>query len=177
MAAAYVRAMLPAMMDAMQIFTDGSFDAASRSGGWAFVVMEGDRQIHVAYGATTGSSNNTFEVLSVVNALSWLAKEAAVMPVVVQPVILWTDSAHVFEGYSRWRFIWRGNGWKRVRANAHERRRAIPDMKLWQDLDDLLEGNTKVRIQMCKGHTGISGNEDADSAAKAALTQFLARPR
>lgn len=126
--------------------------------------MEADREIHVSQGTIIGSSNNTFEVLSVVKAASWLEAE-----VPVAPAIIWTDSAHVVEGCSRWRFIWRGNGWKRVRANSHERRRTIPDEKLWQQLDTLLDRNPHVRIHLCKGHSGIPGNEHADAVARAAL--------
>ncbi|WP_370168885.1 RNase H family protein [Sinorhizobium fredii] len=155
------------MTDVLQIYADGSFDAASRSGGWAFVVMEADCQIHVANGTMVGSSNNSFEVLSVLNAIFWLENEAPTMPVTI-----WTDSAHVVEGCSRWRMIWRGNGWKRIRSNSHERRRAIPDVKFWQQLDVFLERNLQVRIELCKGHSGIPGNDHADMAARAALTSI-----
>jgi ribonuclease HI len=157
------------MKDAVHVYADGSFDATSRSGGWAFVVMDAARQIHAAAGSATGSSNNTFELLSVVQAASWLAREAQ-----MATALIWTDSAHVVEGCSRWRHIWRGNGWKRVRANSHERRRPIPDAELWQELDALLERNPQVRIQLCKGHSGIVGNEIADAAAKAALASASA---
>lgn len=156
---------LSPITDTLQIYVDGSFDAASRSGGWAFVVTQANLQIHVAQGTMTGSSNNSFEILSVVNAISWLENE-----VPARSALIWTDSAHVVEGSSRWRSIWRGNGWRRVRANSRERHRTIPDVKLWQELDALLERNPHVRIQLCKGHSGIRGNEDADAAAKAALT-------
>jgi len=149
----------------LEVYADGSFDAASCSGGWAFVVMDADREIHAAAGAATGFSNNTFEVLSVVQAASWLAREAQ-----TATALIWTDSAHVVEGCSRWLHIWRGNGWKRVRVNSYERRRPIPDVKLWQGLDELLGRNSLVKIQLCKGHSGINGNELADAAAKAAMT-------
>lgn len=177
MAAVHVGDMLSAMIEALQVYADGSFDAASLSGGWAFVVMDGDRQVHKAAGASSGPSNNTFEVLSMVKALSWLVAEAP-----SAPAIIWTDSAHVVEGSSRWRFIWRRNGWKRVRANSHERRRAIPDLALWQELDGALDSNPQITVRLCKGHTGIVGNDLADEAARAALTQGLgcngaSRPR
>lgn len=116
-----------------------------------------------------GPSNNTFEVLSVVRAAFWIESEAA-----TAAAAIWTDSAHVVEGCGRWRHIWRGNGWKRVRENSHERRRPIPDVELWQELDALLELNPSVRVQLCKGHSGIVGNEIADAAAKAALASSSA---
>jgi ribonuclease HI len=155
------------MTDVLHIYADGSFDAATRAGGWAFVVMHDDHQIQVAAGAMTGASNNSIEVFSVIQALYWLEREAP-----TAAATLWTDSAHVVEGCSRWRFIWRSNGWKRVRANSHERRRTIPDAEMWRQLDGLLERNPKVRIQLCKGHAGVAGNERADAAARAALERM-----
>lgn len=147
----------------LKIYTDGYFDAASRSGGWAFVIMAGDRGFHTVSGIMPGPSNNTFEVVSVVQALSWLEREAP-----TTAAVIWTDSVHVVDGCDRGRHIWRGNGWKRVRANPHERRRSIPDASLWQELDALLERNPSARIQLCKGHSGIAGNEIADAAARGA---------
>lgn len=152
------------MSHLLAIYADGSFDAVTRSGGWAFVVMEGDRQIHAASGTMTGPSNNTFEVASVIQSASWLERQ-----VPTAPAVIWTDSAHVVEGCDRWRHIWRGNGWKRVRANSHERRRPIPDAKLWQELDRVLERSSLVKIQLCKGHSGVVGNELADAEARVAL--------
>ena len=61
------------MADSLHIYTDGSFNAASRSGGWAFVVYEGDRQLYADCGKGAGTSNNTFEVLAVLNAMAWIA--------------------------------------------------------------------------------------------------------
>lgn len=158
------------MIDLFHIYADGSFDAASRSGGRAFVVVEGDCQIHTSSGAMLGPSNNTFEILAVIQALSWLEREAS-----TAAAVIWTDSAHVVEGCGRWRHIWRGNDWKRVRANSHERRRAIPDAFLWQELDALLERIPQVRIQLCKGHSGTVGNEIADAAARSASNAIVIR--
>ncbi|MBM7048341.1 MULTISPECIES: ribonuclease H [Rhizobium] len=153
----------------LHIYADGSFDAASRSGGWAFIVYEGDRQVHVASGKAVGTSNNMFEVLAVLKAISWIAAEAPAWS-----VKLWTDAAHVVEGCRRWRAIWRTNGWKRITPNPHARRRPIPDMEIWQQLDALLERHPHLVVEWCKGHSGAGGNELADilarNAARSAVT-------
>ncbi|WP_430763333.1 RNase H family protein [Rhizobium sp. BR 315] len=80
------------MTDALHTYTDGSFDAASRSGGWAAVVYEGDSQLFAAYGKGISTSNNTFEVLAVLSAMAWIAAEAP-----ARWVTLWTDAAQVIE--------------------------------------------------------------------------------
>jgi len=158
------------MTGILQIYADGSFDAASQSGGWAFVVMDSDGSIQISVGTAFGcsNSNNTLEVLSVVKAASWL--EAGAPP---SAAVVWTDSAHVVDGCNRWRLIWRGNGWKRVRANPHERRRPIPDVKLWRELDALMDRNPHLRVELCKGHSGNQGNEHADKAARQACAALI----
>ncbi|UFW80142.1 ribonuclease H family protein [Rhizobium sp. SU303] len=149
------------MPDTLHIDADGSFDAASLTGGWAVVALDGDQRMHAASGFDTGLSNNTFEVLAAVKALSWIEAEAA-----GRAVTVWTDSNHVVEGCRRWRAIWRNNGWKRIDPNLRARRRSIPDAHLWQQLDALLQNNSIVEVELCKGHSGILGNDHADALAR-----------
>ena len=151
------------MTEIFRIDADGSFDAATGTGGWAFVVYQSDCQHHVSSGRAAGTSNNRFEVLAALNAMAWVAAEAP-----ADTVTLRTDSLHVVEGCTRWRAIWRNNGWKRITANAHARRRLIPDRDLWQELDMLLERCPNVAVEWCKGHAGEAGNELADRLAREA---------
>jgi ribonuclease HI len=149
----------------LQVFTDGSFDAKSGSGGWGFVGFEGVLPVHREHGSSNGQSNNSFELKAVVQALAWVA---AFWP--GRASILWTDSRHVVEGCYAWRFIWRNNGWKRINPDARARRREIPDAALWQTLDLLLDQNPSVTVAWCKGHAGVGGNEDADALARSSVT-------
>ncbi|WP_373465126.1 MULTISPECIES: RNase H family protein [Agrobacterium] len=41
-------------------------------------------------------------------------------------------------------------------------------MRLWQELDALLQRNLRIRIQFWKGHSGVEGNGMADMAARGA---------
>ena len=61
-----------------------------RIGGWAFVVLEGDRQVRAASGKASGKSNNSFELLAVFSAMSWISAE---LP--IQAVTLWSESVSV----------------------------------------------------------------------------------
>ena len=151
------------MSASLVIFADGSYDASARAGGWAFVVLEDDRQIHAASGSEAGETNNSFEVIAVVKALLWLESDTQ-----TRNAILQTDSAHVVEGWHRWLAIWRNNGWRRVNPNQRSRRRQIPDAVLWQQLDALRKRNPLVSIELCKGHSGIAGNDRADLLARQA---------
>jgi ribonuclease HI len=147
--------------DTFQVFTDGSFDVKSGSGRWAFVALEDGLRIHDACGHDVGHSNNTFEIIAVLQALRWLESSA-----IKRVTTLWTDSSHVVEGVSHWLHIWRTNGWKRINPNTRARPRKIPDTRLWQEIDALLKGNPNVIVKWCKGHSGIEGNEYADALAR-----------
>ena len=133
------------MSASLVIFADGSYDASARAGGWAFVVLEDDRQIHAASGSEAGETNNSFEVIAVVKALLWLESD--------------TQTRNT---------ILRNNGWRRVNPNQRSRRRQIPDAVLWQQLDALRKRNPLVSIELCKGHSGIAGNDRADLLARQA---------
>jgi ribonuclease HI len=154
----------------VHIYTDGSFDAASNTGGWAFVVSDGELQLHAASGSEAGPTNNSFEVLAAVKAISWIDAHAA-----GQAVTLCTDSNHVVEGCRRWRAIWRNNGWQRIDPNPRSRRRSIPDAALWQKLDALLAKNSMVELQLCKAHSGNAGNDQADALARNAARSAAAK--
>ncbi|WP_342585731.1 ribonuclease H [Agrobacterium bohemicum] len=152
---------LMAASDTLQVFTDGSFDVKSGSGRWAFIVLEDDRLVHSACGNGMGHSNNTFEIIAVLEALRWLEGFAE-----KRVTTLWTDSWHVVEGASHWRNIWRNNGWRRINPNIRARPRKIPDTVLWQEMDGFLNRNPNVIVKWCKGHSGIAGNEHADALAR-----------
>ncbi|GAA5628194.1 ribonuclease HI [Brucella sp. NBRC 12953] len=158
------------------IHTDGSFDIASRAGGWAFNVYEGDFERYAASGSASGLSNNSFEVLAVLNAMRWIATA-----IPARTVTLWTDSVYVMEGCHRRRAIWRSNGWRRINANQHVRPRKIPDREIWRELDDLLQRFPQVAVEWCKGHAGVIGNELADRqarhAARTPLTLKASAPK
>lgn len=149
----------------LSIYADGSYDPVALSGSWAFVVLEAEHQVHAARGTDMGPTNNSFEVMAVMNALLWLDEHAP-----CRTAILWTDSAHVIDGYQRWRQIWRTNGWKRITPNPRARKRPLPDAKLWQTVDRLLLHNPNVAIKWCKGHSGIAGNDLADHLARTKMT-------
>lgn len=150
------------MLSPLMIFADGSFNQKGQEGAWAFVVFENEVQIHADRGSSAAGSNNSLEVLAVLKAVDWLRSQA-----VCRTAKVVTDSMHVVEGCERWRAIWRGNGWRRIRPNSRIRNKKIPDVDLWRRLDGLLLSNGAVQIEWCKGHAGVVGNELADLLARA----------
>lgn len=144
----------------IEVYTDGSFDKDGGRGGWAFVVYEDGLELFSAGGGSSGLSNNTFEIMAVLNGATWATEKSA-----DRPIVIWSDSLYVAEGLRRWLPIWRNNGWKKIDSNTRNRRRASPDREIWQALDQLLLQNPSVTISWCKAHQGVVGNERADAMA------------
>jgi len=145
----------------LDVFTDGSFDPLSKTGGWAFAVFCGYAQVFAAFGGEARTANNTMELLAIVKACEWLADNSA-----GSEAIIHTDSAYAVNGCTRWRHIWRSNKWRKRTPNGQGRSRSVPDAAYWQALDPLLNQNPDIRIEWCKAHVGVAGNEVADSLAQ-----------
>lgn len=145
----------------LHVFTDGSYDPASRHGGWAFVACRDGAEVACDFGGVSQAANNTMELLALLQAVRWLHQAAG-----GEAAVVWSDSGYVVEGCNRLLPIWRNNGWKVICANAHRRRRTIPDRDLWQAVDVELGRNPLITVAWCKGHVGLAGNERADSLAE-----------
>lgn len=143
------------------VFTDGSFDPKSKTGGWAFAVFRGSDQIFATFGAEERTANNTMELLAILKACEWLADNSA-----GEAAVIHTDSAYAVNGCTRWRHIWRSNKWRKRTPNGQGRSRSVPDAAYWQAIDLLLNQNPTIKIEWCKAHVGVEGNEVADRLAE-----------
>ncbi len=148
----------------LHLYIDGSYDAARKKGGWAFVATSDENKITSSHaGSFDGDSNNTLELVAAVKALEW-----AMSNLDAAAITIWSDSNYVVEGCNVWRPIWSNNGWKRYNPNPKKRNRGIPDADLWKSMDLMLRQNSGVVIAWCKGHDGNVGNELADKLAREA---------
>lgn len=145
----------------LHVFTDGSFDPLSKIGGWAFAVFRGSAQVFAAFGGEARTANNAMELLAILMACEWLADNAA-----GEEAVIHTDSVYAVNGCTRWRHIWRSNKWRKRMPNGKGRSRSVPDAAYWQAIDLLLNQNPTIKIEWCKGHVGVEGNEVAHRLAE-----------
>ena len=143
-----------------EVFTDGSFDPTSKTGGWAFVVFGGSDQVFAAFGGEAQTANNAMEVLAILKACEWLADNSA-----GEEAIIHTESVYALNGCIRWRHIWRSNKWRKRTPNGRGRSRSVADAPYWKAIDMLLNQNQSITIEWCKAHVGTDGNELADRLA------------
>lgn len=73
--------------------------------------------------------------------------------------IIHTDNEMIAKGYNEWLEGWKLGGWK----NGKKKPIANPD--LWQCIDRLKQEKPNVVVKWVRGHSGIYGNELADSLA------------
>lgn len=129
----------------LTIYVDGSCAMHStRCAGWAVISSDG-----VEFGGyLPNSTNNRAEMTAVYEALNYCKYTA-------QTATVYSDSEYTVKGLNQWAKKWCKDDW----------RKEIKNKDIWQRLYPLfLELDCKV--VWCKGHSGIEGNEKADTLAK-----------
>ncbi|MHA6641330.1 ribonuclease H family protein [Mesorhizobium sp. A623] len=145
------------------IYCDGACEPNPGVGGWAYVVYRDGKEVHSDCGGSDPTTNNIMEMTGALMALRWFAERG-----VVEPVRLFCDSMYVVNGCNDWRHNWKARGWRRKGKNPE-----IANLDLWQELDLALIA-VPIKLEWCKGHVGIIGNERADELSLEGRESILA---
>jgi ribonuclease HI len=98
------------------------------------------------------------ELMAAIRALEGLTRSCSVK--------LYTDSQYVRKGILEWMENWKKRGWKTAA------RKPVKNQDLWIALDAAIESHD-IEWHWVKGHSGIEGNEIADSLANEAIDKML----
>lgn len=150
----------------LTIYTDGSSSRKDERGGWAFVAVS-EEVVVERYGSRSGASvtNNTMELLAVLNALRFCRSLPCDLPVRVL-----SDSQYVVNAVNVWMESWKRNGWLTSTGDPVANRRlltAIDDQVYACRMND-----RPVSLSWVRGHANVMGNERADELAKLARTRL-----
>ena len=138
----------------IKIYTDGSCIGNPGSGGWAAIILNGDKQ-DIISGRKKNTTNNQMELMAAIKALVFLKKK--------QKIRIYTDSNYVKEGITNWIKIWEKNNWKT--AN----KKKVKNIELWKKLNTLSNFHD-IEWKWVKAHSGNPMNNMVDKLArKAAL--------
>ncbi|MCA9359875.1 ribonuclease HI [Candidatus Kaiserbacteria bacterium] len=137
-------------METIKIFTDGAAKGNPGPGGYGAVLLLGNKVVEIGEGKDL-TTNNEMELKAVVEALKKIPEKS-------DSVEIYTDSKYVVEGATGWIFGWMKNGWK-TKAGGD-----VLHKEIWQELIDLLK-KVKVDWHKIPGHSGLIGNERADTIA------------
>ena len=138
----------------IKIYTDGSCIGNPGSGGWAAIILNGDKQ-DIISGRKKNTTNNQMELMAAIKVLVFFSKK--------QKIIIYTDSNYVKEGITNWIKIWEKNNWKT--AN----KKKVKNVELWKKLNTLSNFHD-IEWKWVKAHSGDPMNNMVDKLArKAAL--------
>jgi ribonuclease HI len=142
----------------VEIYTDGACRGNPGPGGWAALLMMGEREKEIS-GAENPTTNNRMELQAVIGALQALKR-----PVEVR---LYTDSQYVRRGILEWVPQWKARGWKTAD------KKPVKNQDLWELLDTQAARH-RIKWHWVPGHAGVPGNERVDALANAAIDAMLA---
>jgi len=131
------------------IHTDGGCEGNPGPGGWAAVLRCGPHVREISGGAPA-TTNNRMELQAAISALAALNRSC--------DVELFTDSAYVRNGITKWIKGWKAKSWRTTN------RQPVKNEDLWRQLDEFA---TRHRIEWhwLKGHAGHADNERCDELA------------
>ena len=132
-----------------KIYTDGACSGNPGKGGWAAIILDGDRQFNIS-GSESDTTNNRMELLAPIMALKKITKKSE--------IVIFTDSRYVKDGITDWIKKWKLNNWK----NASKK--SVKNKDLWIKLDSLCQRH-KVSWKWVKAHAGNKMNNLADKLA------------
>lgn len=138
------------------IYTDGACLGNPGPGGYAAILIRGDKRKELS-GGFRDTTNNRMELTAAIKGLEALKQPCQ--------VLLYSDSRYLVQSMSEgWVEKWRANGWKR-----NKRDRAL-NVDLWKQILALCEKH-QVQFEWTKGHAGTPENERCDLLATEAAAQ------
>ncbi|MFA6536651.1 MAG: ribonuclease HI [Candidatus Paceibacterota bacterium] len=134
------------------IFTDGSSKGNPGPGGFGAVIIVAGKVMELG-GGDPHTTNNRMEIQAAISALAYIANLEGRLPITV-----YTDSAYLLNGITKWVFGWRQNGWKT------STKQPVENQDLWEELFDITKSK-KINWYLVKGHVGVAGNHRCDEIA------------
>lgn len=146
-------------MDALKhitIYTDGACSGNPGVGGWGALLIWQEHQKELS-GAKEYTTNNQMELLAAIEAIKAIKQKSK--------LDIYTDSAYVKNGITKYMFNWLNNGWKTAD------KKLVKNLELWQTLQQL-QNQHEITWHWVKGHSGQNFNEKADELARMALKKL-----
>ena len=134
----------------IKIYTDGSCLENPGKGGWAAIIIDGEKEKEIK-GSVENTTNNQMELLAPINALKNIPKGSKVQ--------IFTDSKYVKSGITEWIHNWKKNGWKTAD------KKNVKNKDLWTELDEL-SSNFKIEWNWVKAHSTDELNNKVDLLAR-----------
>lgn len=138
----------------MTIYTDGACSGNPGPGGWAAILVAGDKRREL-WGYEPETTNNRMELTAAIEALRALKVPCRVK--------LYSDSAYLVNAFRQgWVDKWLHNGWVTARKEP------VENQDLWQELLRVMAPHQVEWIKV-KGHADNPYNNRCDELARRAI--------
>lgn len=146
------------MAPPVKIYTDGSSLGNPGPGGWAAVLIHGNKRKELSGGFSI-TTNNRMEILAAIMAIRALKKPEL-------KAVIHTDSKLLVDAVNKkWLANWQKKNW--MKSNKTR----VLNIDLWSQLNELLK-TRDVEFVWVKGHAGIEENERCDILCKEAASGY-----
>lgn len=136
------------MQEKVEIYTDGScYPNPGGKGGWGFIVVIDDQEIHRDSGGADNTTNNRMEMTAIIKAMEFCEQE-----VPHNNIVIYTDNKYCKNGYHKWMRSWERYNWRTSSGSIPE------NLDLWKQMYNL-QGYT---IEWVKGHADNKWNNKTD---------------
>jgi ribonuclease HI len=142
----------------IDIYTDGACRGNPGPGGWAALLLSGERKKEIS-GSEPQTTNNRMELMAAIRGLEALKKPGTRARV-------FTDSQYVIKGIREWVDNWKKRGWKTAD------KKPVKNQDLWERLDAIASKHD-LEWHWVPGHAGVEGNERVDRLANEAIDAML----
>jgi ribonuclease HI len=139
-----------------EIYTDGASRGNPGPGGWAAIIISGDKAQELA-GRMDEVTNNQMELIAVQKALEYVDAN-----IPDGQILLHADSTYVLKGLESWLDGWVRNGW------ITSTKKPVENRAMWEKLY-ALRNSIGRRLELVKvaGHSGHEYNDRCDELAVA----------
>jgi ribonuclease HI len=134
----------------MKVYSDGSCLTNPGQGGYAALVINGDKN-YLLYCAMANTTNNIMELLGVIEALKFIKYRYGDVSDLIQ---IYSDSSYVCNGSSQWMEKWNKNNWKTVDGDD------VKNKEYWQEMLQL-QSVLKTEFIWVRGHSTNMDNIDS----------------
>jgi ribonuclease HI len=142
----------------LEIYCDGACKGNPGASGSGLAIYQDNANPILLYGKyEKRGTNNTAELNALYKALV-ISKEAN-----VSEVTILCDSKYSIDSITNWAYGWKSRGWKKKGGE-------IKNLEIIKLAHELYNGiKDRVRVKHVKGHSGVEGNDLADSMAVYAI--------
>ncbi len=134
-----------------KLFTDGSYNERTKTGGYAFIIIDINNNTSLFAGKLKKKSSNLIELIAVIKGLQKLKK--------TEHIRIISDSQYVKKGITEWVINWKLNNW--ITANGEK----VKYIRYWKRLDKLTE-KKYIEFEWIKAHSFHFENMICDYHAK-----------